>query len=71
MVSPVFGVMVEAVLLGIFWARFVDDTFIIIQSALNCVFPEIQFALQEEKAQKEKFTNATQKTKYLPGHACG
>lgn len=46
-----------------FWAGYIDETFVIIererlksfQSVLNSVFPDIQFAMQEEKAQELPF----------------
>nr|VZI24285.1 unnamed protein product [Spirometra erinaceieuropaei] len=66
--SPISGFIAEAVLQRLeslvfqhhrpkFWARFVDDTFVVIerdqvltfQEHLNAVFPDIQFTMEEEE----------------------
>ncbi|BHF69613.1 hypothetical protein SprV_0301265900 [Sparganum proliferum] len=66
--SPISGFIAEAVLQRLeslvfqhhkpkFWARYVDDTFVIIerdqvltfQEQLNAVFPDIQFTMEEEE----------------------
>ncbi|BHF70601.1 hypothetical protein SprV_0301365400 [Sparganum proliferum] len=66
--SPISGFIVEAVLQRLeslvfqhhkpkFWARYVDDTFVVIewdrvlafQEHLNAVFPDIQFTMEEEE----------------------
>nr|VZI02761.1 unnamed protein product [Spirometra erinaceieuropaei] len=66
--SPISGFMAEAVLQRLesldfqhhrpkFWARYVDDTFVVIErdqvltfkERLNSVFPDIQFTLEEEE----------------------
>ncbi|BHF74794.1 hypothetical protein SprV_0501788200 [Sparganum proliferum] len=66
--SPISGFIAEAVLQRLdslvfqhhkpkFWARYKDDTFVVIerdqvptfQEYLNAVFPDIQFTMEEEK----------------------
>ncbi|BHF57366.1 hypothetical protein SprV_0100030700 [Sparganum proliferum] len=63
--SPISGFIVEAVLQRLeslvfqhhkpkFWARYVDDTFVVIErdqrkENLNAVFPDIQFTMEEEE----------------------
>ncbi|BHF77555.1 hypothetical protein SprV_0602066200 [Sparganum proliferum] len=66
--SPISGSIVEAVLQWLaslvfqhhrpkFWARYVDDTFVVIErdqvltfkKHLNAVFPDIQFTMEEEE----------------------
>ncbi|BHF65612.1 hypothetical protein SprV_0200862500 [Sparganum proliferum] len=66
--SPILGFIAEAVLQRLeslvfqhhkpnFWARYVDDTFVVIerdqmltfQEHLNAVFPDIQFTMEEEE----------------------
>ncbi|BHF66860.1 hypothetical protein SprV_0200988300 [Sparganum proliferum] len=66
--SPILGFIAEAVLQQLeslvfqhhrpkFWARYVDDTFVVIerdevmtfQEHLNAVFPDIQFTMEEEE----------------------
>ncbi|BHF77098.1 hypothetical protein SprV_0502020000 [Sparganum proliferum] len=66
--SPISGFIAEAVLQRLeslvfqqhgpkFWARYVDDTFVVIErdqvltfkERLNSVFPDIQFTMEEEK----------------------
>nr|VZI45603.1 unnamed protein product [Spirometra erinaceieuropaei] len=68
MCSPISGLIAEAVLQRLeslvfrhhrlkFWARYVDDTFVVIgrdqvltfKEQLNAVFPDIQFTMEEEK----------------------
>nr|VZI49501.1 unnamed protein product [Spirometra erinaceieuropaei] len=68
MASPISGFIAEAVLQRLeslvfqhhrpkFWARYVDDTFVVIerdqvltfQEHLNAVFPDIQFTMEEEE----------------------
>ena len=66
--SPISGFIAEAVLQRLeslvfqhhkptFWARYVDDTFVVIdrdqlltfKERLNAVFPDIQFTIEEEE----------------------
>ncbi|BHF61561.1 hypothetical protein SprV_0100453600 [Sparganum proliferum] len=66
--SPISGLIAEAVLKRVeslvlrhhrpkFWARYVDDTFVVIErdqvlafkEHLNAVFPDIQFTMEEEE----------------------
>ncbi|BHF78682.1 hypothetical protein SprV_0602179500 [Sparganum proliferum] len=68
--SPISGLIAEAVLQRLeslvfrhhrpkFWARYVDDTFVVIErhqvltfkEQLNAVFPDIQFTMEEENNQ--------------------
>ncbi|BHF66505.1 hypothetical protein SprV_0200952300 [Sparganum proliferum] len=72
--SPISGFIAEAVLQRLeslvfqhhkpkFWARYVDDTFVVIerdqvltfQEHLNVVFPDIQFTMEEEENNKLAF----------------
>lgn len=67
MVSPISGIIAEAILQHLektvitmyelrFWARYVDDTFVLIikymfehfKYVLNLVFPDIQLMMEEE-----------------------
>ncbi|BHF63096.1 hypothetical protein SprV_0200608600 [Sparganum proliferum] len=75
--SPISGFIAEAVLqrLGLlvfqhhkrkFWARYVDDTFVVIErdqmptfkEHLNAVFPDIQFTMDEEENNQLAFLDA-------------
>nr|VZI01736.1 unnamed protein product [Spirometra erinaceieuropaei] len=72
--SPISGFIAEAVLQRLeslvfqhhrpkFWARYVDDTFVVIerdqvltfQEHLNAVFPDIQFTMEEEESNQLAF----------------
>ncbi|BHF65147.1 hypothetical protein SprV_0200815600 [Sparganum proliferum] len=76
MVSPISGLIAEAVLQRLeslvfqhhrpkFWARYVDDTFVLIhrnqlltfKEHLNAVFPDIQFTMEEEENKQLVFTD--------------
>nr|VZI44233.1 unnamed protein product [Spirometra erinaceieuropaei] len=75
--SPISGFVAEAVLQRLeslvfqhhkpkFWARYVDDTFIVIErnqvltfkERLNSVFPDIQFTMEEEENNQLAFLDA-------------
>ncbi|BHF64564.1 hypothetical protein SprV_0200756900 [Sparganum proliferum] len=77
--SPISGSIAEAVLQRLeslvfqhhkpkFWARYVDDTFVVIerdqvltfQEHLNAVFPDIQFTMEEEENNQLAFLDVLQ-----------
>ncbi|BHF62086.1 hypothetical protein SprV_0100506700 [Sparganum proliferum] len=71
--SPISGLIAEAVLQQLlfrhhrakFWARYMDDTFVVVErdqvltfkKHLNTVFPEIQFTMEDEKNNRLAFPN--------------
>nr|VZI42350.1 unnamed protein product [Spirometra erinaceieuropaei] len=81
--TPISGFIAESVLQRLeslvfqhhrpkFWARYVDDTLVVIerdqmvtfQEYLNAVFPDIQFTMEEEKNNKPAFQDALVCRKY-------